>query len=272
MVYEAGKRHSKTTTPFIQDFFNVKEFTRATSAGTSLLSWVINSLIDAINEKEATVPKYLVVVLDRDLLMEVNHMEDNNAIPIIQQLTSWLVRQIHNTIRQKRLELFEKKPGALYDFTTKIIFVKMLCRIGKYSASLNSINQLCPHFNDALNDAAAKINQYVLTINSCGTYEHFDHRGLLSTRGKQDFWMELDELLQRFDLNKIKLLPNPKNPPRNGKKYSQQAPVRYNGVISGRHIDNNTYFKHGVPCQARVLDDSSKCRRLPSPHSHQMHL
>ena len=66
-----------------------------------------------------------------------------------------------------------------------------------------------------LNDAVAKVDHKILTINSCNTYEHFTPAGSLSIKGKKSFLLELDDLLQRFDLDKIKLLPNPKNPPRN---------------------------------------------------------
>ena len=71
-----------------------------------------------------------------------------------------------------------------------------------------------PKFNHVLNDAVAKFDPRILTINSCSTFEHFEKKGALSQKGKEEFWMELDDLIQRFDVNKVKLLPNPKNPPR----------------------------------------------------------
>ena len=73
------------------------------------------------------------------------------------------------------------------------------------------MNNLCAKFNDALNDAVAKVDQYILTINSCSQYKHFDKKGNLSLKGKHDFWWELDDLIDRFEANRVKLLPNPKN-------------------------------------------------------------
>ena len=91
----------------------------------------------------------------------------------------------------------------------------MLHRVGKFN-ELSKIGQACNlrhRFNDALNDAVGKVNQYILKINSCNAYEHFDGSGNLSIQGKRSFWYELDALIQKFDFDKVKLLPNPKNPP-----------------------------------------------------------
>ena len=110
----------------------------------------------------------------------------------------------------------EKKPGSLSGYNPTVIFVRMLRRVGKFNqySKINGILQLCARFNDSLNDAVAKIDQRILTINSCNSYDHFDRLGNLSSKGKAYFWMELDELIERYEANKIKLLPNPKNPPR----------------------------------------------------------
>ena len=69
-------------------------------------------------------------------------------------------------------------------------------------------------FNDTLNDAVTKIDQYILTVNSCNTYEDFNKKGNLSDKGMNGFWSEVDDLIQRFESGKVKLKPNPKNPPR----------------------------------------------------------
>ena len=91
-------------------------------------------------------------------------------------------------------------------------------------------------FNDALNDQAAKVEHYIMMINSCNSFEHFDMKGHLSRKGKACFWWELDDLIEHFESNKVKLLPNPKNPP----KYHRFArrldtPRRSNSNASKKH-------------------------------------
>ena len=117
-------------------------------------------------------------------------------------------------IKKKAIHLLEKKPGAVTGCPTTPIFVKMLRRIGHFNekSKMAKICALRAKFNDALNDAVAKVDQRILTINSCSMYEDFERDGSLSRKGRIAFWQELDNLIERFDMKKIKLLPNPKNP------------------------------------------------------------
>ena len=57
---------------------------------------------------------------------------------------------------------------------------------------------------------AARQKFNVLSIKSCTSIEHFDRMGNLSTKGIHNFWKELDDLLDRFDAYKVKLLPRSK--------------------------------------------------------------
>ena len=165
--------------------------------------------------KDACLPKYLLVVADFDPLHDLPDVFHHNASTIISDIIYWMVPQINSIVRHKHLDLLDKKPGSLSGFTTHIIFVRMLRCIGSFrpGSTLQAICDKRAKLNDALNDAVAKINQHILTINTCSPYEHFNHKGLLSIHGKSNFWQELDGLMERFNKNKIKLLPNPKNPP-----------------------------------------------------------
>ena len=177
---------------------------------------ILNALTDAINDKKVRLPKYLVVIMDKDVLGDIPDIFDDDVMTTTQEITSYMVRKIAVTLRRKRSDLLEKKPGAVEHLNTKIIFVRMLRRIGSYGSDseLSELLSLRARFNDTLNDTAAKMDQYMLTINSCNAYEHFNKHANLSLKGKAEFWLELDGPLERFNINKIRLLPNPKNPPR----------------------------------------------------------
>ena len=174
--------------------------------------------MEAVNQKNANLPRYLIVIMDKDFIPDMNlgavmDRDENNKV--ITLLLDWFVHQIHTIVCRKRIDLYDCKPGAISGVNTKIIFVKMLRRIGKFHDK-SQIGTVCSYrakFNDALNDAAARMDLRILTISSCNSYDHFDSSGNLSAKGKRAFWLELDELLEKFNDNKIKLLPNPKNLP-----------------------------------------------------------
>ena len=240
---KAGKdsRHEVCLPPFIHEFFNVKPFAKTTSSKLAI-SRVVNALTEAINLKNATLPKYLVVVLDKDVLTDIE--ESYLDSQTIQRVTSWLVHQINTIVHRKQVDIFTKRPGTLSGYCTKIIFVKMIRRVGKFNdlSKFGRISGWRAKFNDALNDAAAKIDQYVLTINDYCTYEHFDRFGNLSIKGKSDFWMEIDDPIQCFDAGRVKLLPNPKNPPKTGQP--QRVSQFHHDVFNKRNHPNVESVQH----------------------------
>ena len=66
-------------------------------------------------------------------------------------------------------------------------------------------------FNDVVGELAAKFNFNVLNVMGCNTNSHFNGWGNLSPKGKVEFWLEIDELLEKFDKKQIKLQPFTKN-------------------------------------------------------------
>ena len=124
------------------------------------------------------------------------------------RLTGW------TAIRCKRASLMEKKPGSIYGSDPTVIYVCMIRRIDlnlKQGSRKHEVFVMRARFNDALNQAVARDNQTIMTINSCNTSSHFSHLGDLSDKGKEDLWLEIDYLLEKYDRKEIKLLPNPGN-------------------------------------------------------------
>ena len=171
---------------------------------------IFNALTEAVNDKKATLPNYLIVIIDKDIIEDIEDVHACDATSILAETTDWVVHQISMVVHHKWVDLLEKKPGSLSGLSTSIIFTRMLCRVGSYhpDSCLAATLALKNRFNDVLNDATAKINQYILTINSCNAYEHYNKHGMLSLHGKSAFWFELDDLLERFDSIRVKLLPN----------------------------------------------------------------
>ena len=131
-------------------------------------------------------------------------MKDLNVI------VNWITRQIEILLRRKRLQLMEKKLGAVVEADqTTIIYIIMLRRIEQYQKGsyLERLCRISPKFNDMLNEAVARQGHCVMRVKSCSRIEDFNHKGSLSTQGKRRFWEEVDYLLERFEKNELQLLP-----------------------------------------------------------------
>ena len=205
-------QNKKIIKPYLQEFYNIKHFTQS-DPNDMVCTRVFNALVDATNERKK-LPRFLIVMIDQDIINSID-VFDEDAVFMIRDQVLWLARQINIFIRRKRVEITEKCPGAVYGSDPTIIFIRMINRSDHIRFKKNSRKEalfaLRAKFNDVLNEAAAQIDQRILTINSCNTRSHFDHRGNLSDKGKSSLWTEIDDLMYRFDKNGIKLLPCPIN-------------------------------------------------------------
>ena len=85
----------------------------------------------------------------------------------------------------------------------------MLRRPTFYSP-ISRIGRICTlktSFNEILNEAVVRADQSIMNVTTLVLQEHFDEHGNLSHKGKREFWLEVDHLLEHFDAKKIMLLP-----------------------------------------------------------------
>ena len=167
--YQA-QRDKEEVPLYIQDTFNVYPYYGSASSGVKhSITRIVNSLIEAIKEHRR-LPKYLVVIIDLDMLRDVN-VFDQSAAQIINELVRWLVRQVDMILRRKKMDFFGKKAWSKSGFTPMTIYIRMLRRIRSFNdhSRMAGICHLRAKFNDTLNDAIAKVDQYIMTINSCNT-------------------------------------------------------------------------------------------------------
>ena len=147
--------------------------------------------------------------MDRHIISDID-IDGLDAIHMIRVLVNWLVKQVDVLLRRKKAELLDKKPGGLYEGHPTVIFVQMLRRVDNFGDTKNQhIYELRGKMNEALNDAVARYDHRILTINSCNSSSHFDLWGNLSHKGFRSLWYEIDDLLEHYDKNAVKLMPNP---------------------------------------------------------------
>ena len=203
MMNEANMNHEAPQL-YMNEYYNMLPFIR--TGESNCIARIINSLIDALNERRR-LPRFLLVILDHDIIDDADPFKVD--LQFMQRVINWLLKQIDLLIKRRRLEITEKRPGTIFTSDPKVIFAKMIRRVEYYppKSRLEKVCMMRGKFNEVLNDAAAKRNHHIMNIMRCTSTDHFVESANLSLHGKVDFWFEVDELLKKFDRNQIKLLP-----------------------------------------------------------------
>ena len=101
--------------PYLQEFYNIHGFFY-TSLGffKYATTRIRSSLIDGLNHEKGSkrLPRYVVVMPDKDLLDDTD-VKLPEAKQDLAKIINWLSRQIDIAIIRKKLQLSEKKPGAV---------------------------------------------------------------------------------------------------------------------------------------------------------------
>ena len=136
---------------------------------------VLNLLIDAINKNKTRLPKFLLIVLDKDILEQFCDKSHVMAGKCVDGRTNWLTKQIKSVIAIKKQELFAKNPGAILPEYPKVIYIRMVRRINKFKVNSkpDQIYSLTSLFNYSLNDEVADQGHNIMTIMSCNSSAHF---------------------------------------------------------------------------------------------------
>ena len=225
--FESQHDRKKTAPMYLQEYYNVLPF-YSTDGEPRAVARIVNSLISGLNSRDR-LPKYILMLIDRDILMDIDVLDDDDDVPsTLYENICWVVKQVDMHIRRKKADLLEKKPGAVYTGDPKVVFIRMIRRIDHFipKSRLESVYHLRAKFNDFLNEEASRIDQRMLTINSCATTAHFDKYGKLSLKGKNALWYEIDELMEWFDEGRIKLLPTPRNPQKHQRRRKNKRQFR----------------------------------------------
>lgn len=160
----------KEVIPYFYEYYNVSMYTQLGSAGVrSVLGRILNSLLEAIN-KRPRLPRYVILLLDKDVIDEVNIWEPEAAVSKnFNSIIMWLCRQVNILIKCKRLEISSICPVAVFGEDPRIIFIKVLRRTEFYplGCRLGKICAVRTKFNEAINMAAAAHKHNIMNIGTC---------------------------------------------------------------------------------------------------------
>ena len=202
-------------------------------------------------------PKYIVLLLDKDFIINNNYY-NYGASQVFESLLHWLAKQIHIKLCQQKLDLFNKKPGALLIEDTKVIWVKMIKRPYGCMQEFDRIFALHNRFNNALENVLSvmTLQNYLLSIKVEEADFHINSE--LSEAGQANFWKEIDNCLKLFDLDKINLKPK-------STKESGQNSVTFQRQKRGSADRDRQCDRHDNRRHSKLLTPP------PESHSHSYH-
>ena len=209
------QEHNKNVVlPYLEEYYNVEPFYPITSdVKSNATSRIFNAVMDALN-KDNKLPRFLVVLLDKDILSDLK-LFDFGLSKNIMAILNWLIHQINITVRRKKCHIRSMKPGALgSDDDPTTIFMDMIQRIGNFQkdSKITAYNDARFKFNSLLHKVVAKQQHKIMSIRSCTSPDHFDACGNLTNKGKIEFWLEADSLLERYNKQGDKITPEVASP------------------------------------------------------------
>ena len=111
-------------------------------------------------------------------------------------------------IQRQKMQLFDKKTGALFIEAPKCIWIKMIKRPYNGMQKFDQIIALHNQFNNTLEVLAANsASKHFILSTKAEEEEDFHRMGELTDDGKANFWKEVDACLCRFDRGEINLKP-----------------------------------------------------------------
>ena len=163
--------------------------------------------MEAINSRKYKIPRFVVIVPDKDFIEQTNFY-GFGASEVFTSSLNWLIKQIEMVLERKEEAIISKKPGALPAESTKIVWIKMLKQPHSGFRELEKVLALRNHFNNSLEEVLTqktKFQHYIMSIRA--EERDFYLSGDLINPGQTNFWWEVDLCMKRFDKSQINLKP-----------------------------------------------------------------
>ena len=94
----------------------------------SIPTRLVNALIKALNDNNK-LPHLMIFMPDWDIVNYVNYFQ-SGVKEIFNETINWILAQVMRAIQSKKDSLAHRKPGAVITSQPKVIWVKMMERIG----------------------------------------------------------------------------------------------------------------------------------------------
>ena len=127
IISSKGKMVNNSGRPYLHEFFNIRPTFHTSISVRSVMARMLNEIINALNE-EVILPKYIIILPDKDLIEEANFGGFGCKV-IFESMLHWIATNVERVLEIRKDDLKSKRAGAiLTDDEPSIVWVKMLTR------------------------------------------------------------------------------------------------------------------------------------------------
>ena len=189
----------KVSKPYIFEYYNVTPFYKSSASFTrSTLARLHNKVLEGLNDPETLLPKYILMLPDKDLIEQASHA-GFGCKGIFKRILFWLASNINRAMEIRIDELRQKRAGSLHHIP-KFVWVKMLVRPFISQTHKGFVFAQCHTFNMILSSTVNKFNNMVIIqFDLLDDGDLFDLQGNLAVAGKSQFCRELNCQIRQLD-------------------------------------------------------------------------
>ena len=199
----------KKSGPFLNDYYEVKFFfQRPLSQIKYVETRICNAIVEGMNTIDR-LPKYILIILDKDLIESLKKVEFGAKI-MIENAIIWLIEKLEKAIYWRKDDIRSKCPGALTGHgEPRLIFVSIPERPRSTDSRKHEVFKLVTKANTTIENTVRKYPRFchMMCVESVNEFIHFDYQGRLTPNGRKQYWKEIDEEMKRFDKKQTDLLP-----------------------------------------------------------------
>ena len=212
-AFQAAKMEAyidKVKPPYLYDYYNIQYgFHPPLSQVRNAQARYYNALIELMNGKEMKLPKYIIMIVEKDLIEDVMKMiSDYGFKKLFRVALDWVMSEIGKALATRKEDLRSKCGGALSTSAEpRIIWVSTIRHPYNIMEEVKPIYKLVRKANEVLEDLVRKYDKYshMMYIDSLDEHKFFDVMGKLTVSGKSAYWRAIDGLMRKFDRSEIDL-------------------------------------------------------------------
>ena len=234
---------------------------------------IVNALIHGLNEKPDTkyaafLPRFIIIAPDWDVIKYIGHYKYGFTI-IAQMITNWMVEEVNKAIQKRKDDLQRIKSGATIQYEPKVVWIKMVDRVSQVDKALAVRHK----FNSILEDTLVDYSgHFILDVSSTMKDPSFFIEAGVAREGAIRFWLEVNDIIEKFDKREISLNPikssenqtrfkMPPPPPRRKSPQRKTSPVPSHKLH--RRINSESAFQRHKHGSHRDVKRTSSYHRKP---------